>query len=212
MNKNTLVVLAHGFCRGAANMQFWRDSLAEDYPNIICVDMPATHRSFECCLDVLSRTVAAAEPERYDELYLAGHSMGGLLLREYLQRNRPANARRLVCVGTPHYGSKLADISLLMPGAGLIWPPLKALKRSARRQLTTPDIPDLKIGLIVGTNNAHWPGKLFLSDSADGLVESFSAHAPDGDSVFYTDVPHDFMQYDAEIAWLIKKFFQDGEF
>ena len=212
MNSNTLVILIHGFCRGAENMQFWKKSLGSIYPNIITPDLPTTYSSFEKCLDRLSEAVADAHPEKYEKIFIAGHSMGGLLARAYLEKYKPQNARRLVCVGTPHLGSKLADIALLFPGAGLIWPPLKALKRSARKVITSPEIPGLEIGAIIGTNNAHWPGKLFLSDSADGLVESFSAHAPDAQSTAFTQVPHDPMQYDYKIADLIKKFFADGEF
>ena len=212
MKNDTLVVLIHGFCRGAENMQFWKDSLSDEFPNIITPDLPTTYSSFEHCLNALEQAIAEAQPQKYETLYIAGHSMGGLLAREYLQKHQPANAKRLVCVGTPHLGSKLADIALCFPGAGLIWKPLKALKSSARKVITTPLIDGLEIGAIVSTNNAHWPGKLFLSDSADGLVESFSAHAPDAKSVVYTQVPHDPMQYDSEIAWLIKKFFLQGEF
>ncbi len=212
MRSDVLVVLVHGFCRGGKDMQFWRDNLQDEFANIICADLPACYSSFERCLECLKETVAAAGPDRYNELYMVGHSMGGLLAREYLQAVRPANAKRLVCVGTPHFGSKLADIALCFPGAGLIWQPLHALKSKARKILTTPEIEGLEIGAIVGTNNAHWPGKLFLSDMADGLVESFSAHAPDAKSVVYTEVPHDPMQYDIKIADLIKKFLLDGEF
>ena len=212
MYSDTLVVLVHGFCRTAENMQYWRESLCREYENIITPDLPATHSSFEECLEVLSQTIAAAHPEKYARLYMACHSMGGLLAREYLARYKPQNARRLVCVGTPHAGSKLADISLLLPGAGLIWPPLKALKRSARKVVTSPDIPGLEIGAIIGINNAHWPGKLFLSNSADGLVESQSAHAPDVKCTVYTQVPHAPMPYAAETAELIKRFFNNGNF
>ena len=212
MHSDTLVVLIHGFCRTAENMQFWRQCLESDFPNIITPDLPATHSSFEECLAILSSSIAAAQPEKYSKLYFACHSMGGLLAREYLARCKPQNARRLVCAGTPHLGSKLADISLLLPGAGLIWKPLKALKRSARKTITQPDIPGLEIGLVIGTNNAHWPGKLFLSKSADGLVESFSAHAPDAKCTVYTQVPHAPMPYARETADLIKKFLLNGEF
>jgi pimeloyl-ACP methyl ester carboxylesterase len=212
MHSDTLVVLIHGFCRTAENMQFWRQCLESDFPHIITPDLPATHSSFEECLAVLSSSIAAAQPEKYSKLYFACHSMGGLLAREYLARYKPQNARRLVCAGTPHLGSKLADISLLLPGAGLIWKPLKALKRSVRKTITQPDIPGLEIGLVIGTNNAHWPGKLFLSKSADGLVESFSAHAPDAKCTVYTQVPHAPMPYARETADLIKKFLLNGEF
>ena len=212
MNNDTLVVLIHGFCRGAENMQFWKKSLSSEYSNIITPDLPTTYSSFEQCLEVLTLEIAAAEPGKYKQLYFAGHSMGGLLARAYLQKFQPANAAKLVCVGTPHLGSKLADIALRFPGAGRIWRPLHALKTSARQFVVSPDIPGLQIGVIIGLNNAHWPGKLFLSDKADGLVESFSAHADDAESVAYTQVPHDPMQYDLKIAQLIKEFFRSGEF
>jgi len=212
MNSDTLVILIHGFCRGAEDMQFWKKSLSSEYPNIITPDLPTTFSSFEKCLDVLSQNIAAAEPEKYKQLYFAGHSMGGLLARAYLQKFQPGNAARLVCAGTPHRGSRLADIALMVPGTGRIWQPLNALKTSARENIVTPDIPGLEIGVIIGMNNAHWPGKLFLSNNADGLVESFSAHADDAKSVAYTQLPHDPMQYDLKIAQLIKEFFRSGEF
>ncbi|MEW6620657.1 MAG: alpha/beta fold hydrolase [bacterium] len=50
------------------------------------------------------------------KLILVGHSQGGLIARDYLQRN-PDNAKyikRLVTIGTPHYGSHwLANISAM---------------------------------------------------------------------------------------------------
>ena len=214
MKSDTLVVLAHGFCRGSKNMRFWRDNLAGDFPDIVVADMPTTHRSFKHCLENLRATVKAAHPEKYQRIYCAGHSMGGLLLRELLASEKFSNADKLVCVGTPHYGSKLADLALILgfPYSGLIWPPLWALRCGARRQVTTPDIPGLQVGAIISTNNAHWPGKLFLSKSADGLVESASALPPDSDCVAYVNAPHDPMQYDLQTVRLIRQFFLHGNF
>ena len=208
----TLVVLIHGFCKGADDMQFWKKALAPEFPNVITPDLPTTFSSFEQCLQELTTAIAAAEPEKYDQIYITGHSMGGLLAREYLQRHKPANVKKLLCVGTPHFGSKLADIALYFPGAGRIWKPLHALKLSARKELTTPSIPGLEIGAIVSTNNQHWPGKLFLSKSADGLVESSSAHAPDACAVTYTAAAHVPMMYDARTAELVRKFLLTGKF
>ena len=208
----TLAVLVHGFCKGAKDMQFWKHALDAEFTEVITPDLPTKYSSFECCVKKLTSDIAAVDPEAYDGIYFAGHSMGGLMIREYLNNVPLSNARRLVCVGTPHYGSRLADIALLMPGAGVIWKPLHALKLSARKQVTAPDIPGLEIGAIVSTNNGHWPGKLFLSRSADGLVESSSALPPDAQAVAYTDAAHVPMQYDAKTAELIKKFLLTGKF
>ena len=208
----TLVVLIHGFCKGADDMQYWKKHLAPEFSDVITPDLPTTFSSIERCLEKLTQAIDDASPEQYDQIFIAGHSMGGLLAREYLQRHRPGNVKKLICVGTPHYGSKLADIALCLPGAGMIWKPLHALKLSARQQLTTPEIPGLEIAVIVSTNNGHWPGKLFLSDQADGLVDLTSAHAPDAKHVSRTGAAHVKMQYDRETADLIKKFFIHGQF
>lgn len=214
MDSDTLVVLVHGFCRSGENMQYWRDSLSDVFSNIICADMPATHGSFKDCLQSLENTIAEAHPEQYKRLFFAGHSMGGLLAREYLEKNRPGNAEKLLCIGTPHYGSRLANWALWLgfPWSGIVFPPLYALRPAARRKLTTPDLPGLKIGVIVSENNGHWPGKVFLSNKADGLVESFSALAPDAGEHAFVDVPHDHMQRDPKVAELIKRFFVNGKF
>ena len=208
----TLAVLIHGFCKGAKDMQYWKKAMKADFTQIITPDLPTKYSSFECCVKKLTSDIAAANPEQYDEIYFAGHSMGGLMAREYLKNVPLSNVKRLVCVGTPHYGSKLADIALLMPGAGLIWKPLHALKLSARKSITTPDIPGLEIGAIASVNNGHWPGRLFLSKSADGLVESSSALPPDAHETAYTSAAHVPMQYDAQTAELIKTFLLTGKF
>ena len=212
MNNDTLVVLVHGFTKSAVDMQYWKKHLSGDFANIITPDLPTTYSSFEDCLDKLSQDVALARPEKFAKLHFAGHSMGGLLSREYLAKTRPDNAGRLLCVGTPHYGSKLADIALLLPGAGMIWKPLHALKTSARKTITSPDIAGLETGVIVSTNNGHWPGKLFLSKNSDGLVESFSALAPDAGCVSYTNAAHVDMQYSYETAEQIRQFLLHGRF
>ena len=212
ISSGRLAVLIHGFTRGAVDMQFWKSCLASDFPDILTPDLPTTYGSFEDCVATLDRFLADAGIDRYREVFIAGHSMGGLIAREYLKRRKPGNVRYLVCAGTPHFGSRLADIALLLPGAGLIWQPLHALKCSARKQLTTPDIPGLKIGVIVSKNNGHWPGKLFLSRDSDGLVESFSADAPDASDSIQTRAAHIKMQFDAETAGMIRDFFINGSF
>ncbi len=207
-----LIVLIHGYCKSAADMTFWKESLHAEDTDIILPDLPTTYSRFEECVEKLTRVIEAAEPEKYENLYIAGHSMGGLMAREYLQWKKPANARRLVCVGTPHYGSKLADIALRIPFMGMLHKSLHALKLSARKTITTPDIPGLEIGVVASTNNGHWPGRLFLNREADGLVEKTSALAPDAKCAAFCNVDHVTMMYDAYTAGLIRKFFETGTF
>ena len=209
---DTLVVLVHGFLRGAKDMRFWENALKDTFPHILVPDLPASFGSFQEMLSRLTESIASAHPEKYKHLYIAAHSMGGLLAREYLANVRPENAEKLVCVGTPHAGSLLADIALTIPGAGRIWKPLHALKRSARQTIVSPALPALRIALIVSTNNAALPGRLFFREEADGMVALSSALAPDAECVACTSATHAGMQFDERTASLIRKFFLEGTF
>ena len=65
----TLVVLIHGFCKGADDMQYWKKHLAPEFSDVITPDLPTTFSSFERCLEKLTRSLspdtawAACSPE-----------------------------------------------------------------------------------------------------------------------------------------------------
>ena len=67
--------------------------------------------------DVLAQTGA-------DKLVLVGHSMGGLVCRDYLAIHGGDKVDRLITLATPHQGSQLAALGLganareMEPGSG----------------------------------------------------------------------------------------------
>ena len=210
---DTLVVLVHGFCRGAGDLENWRRRIKEDFAHVEVADLPATCGDFEDCVAELTRqTEERFHAADFGRLMMAGHSMGGLFLREYLARRRPANAVRAVCVATPYYGTLLADIAAGFPGAAAVWKPLRALRRASRKSITVPELPGLTMGNIVGTVNGHWPGKLFLSKASDGLVEIASAHAPDAAAEIQIAMKHNEMQFSRLVADKIALFLKQGNF
>ena len=44
-----------------------------------------------------------------DPVHFVGYSMGGLIIRAYLQKYRPQHLGRVVMLGTPNQGSEVAD-------------------------------------------------------------------------------------------------------
>lgn len=55
-----------------------------------------------------------------DKVMLVGHSMGGLVSRAYLRRHGAARVARLVTLGSPHHGSRLAVLGLGENGRQMI--------------------------------------------------------------------------------------------
>lgn len=58
-----------------------------------------------------------------DQVILLGHSMGGLVARAYLHRHGGAHVARLITLGSPHHGSRLAVLGIgpnakqMLPGS-----------------------------------------------------------------------------------------------
>jgi triacylglycerol lipase len=55
-----------------------------------------------------------------DKVILVGHSMGGLVSRAYLRRHGAARVAKLVTLGSPHHGSRLAVLGLGENGRQMI--------------------------------------------------------------------------------------------
>jgi triacylglycerol lipase len=93
---------------------------------------------------------------------LIGHSLGGLVLRYYVRRYPAANIRRIVTLGTPHFGSALAARGCgpaarkLAPGS----PFLQTLNAADRipKQFDVIAIYSTFDALALPPANAQYPG------------------------------------------------------
>jgi pimeloyl-ACP methyl ester carboxylesterase len=100
---------------------------------------------------------------------LLGHSLGGLLLRLALDRVPEARVHRLVMLGTPNGGSRMARLASR-------WLPFRLLTRECGRFLATPEefdrLPPLRVPttIIAGTSGPRGRFSPFGNEVNDGLV------------------------------------------
>lgn len=103
------LLLVHGFlCNGAV----WNPlakRLGRQGRSFISVCLEPSYRDFEKQLADLDLAVLAwlAHTGR-PQLTLIGHSMGGLLVRAYVERH-PQRCAAVICVAAPHHGTFLGD-------------------------------------------------------------------------------------------------------
>lgn len=86
-------------------------------------------------------------------LHIVAHSMGGLVARALIRRNRPRRLGRVVMLGTPNGGSEVADfvdrLALLRPVLGRAGPALVTRRPAAiDAMLGRCDYP---VGIIAGS-------------------------------------------------------------
>ena len=107
------VLLIHGY---QCNRGFWvelRGRLARAGWQAATLSLNPVFNDIDGYVDLVARRIdevcAAAGTEK---IILVGHSMGGLVSRAYLRRHGSGKVAKLVTLGSPHRGSRLAVLGL----------------------------------------------------------------------------------------------------
>ena len=118
------VLLIHGY---GCNSGYWHPmskALTKARIAHYAIDLEPVLHDIDGYVGPVSRRIeevcAAAGTE---QVILVGHSMGGLAARAYLRRHGRARVAKLVTLGSPHHGSRLAALGLgenarqMLPGS-----------------------------------------------------------------------------------------------
>ncbi len=122
------VILLHGLFQNRSCL-FWMQYRLRSagYQQIISINSPPW-RDLETLTEGLARKVDELRINlKVDKVILIGHSMGGIITRNYVQsRGGAAYVHGMVTLGSPHHGSKLAPFALspmgktLLPGSAFL--------------------------------------------------------------------------------------------
>ncbi len=122
------VILLHGLFQNRSCL-FWLQHRLRSagYRQIISINTPPW-RDLETLTEQLAKKVDELRIRlKVGKVILIGHSMGGMIARNYVQnRGGAVNVERVVTLGSPHHGSKLAPFALspmgktLLPGSEFI--------------------------------------------------------------------------------------------
>jgi pimeloyl-ACP methyl ester carboxylesterase len=177
--KRRVVVLLHGLWRSSASMGRMARTLATNGYEVHNVGYPSCDGWIGEHAARLRRVVeqlAAHSP--IDELSFVAHSMGGLVVEEYLRRPDARTPFACVYVATPHRGAILCDLRKHW------WPFRLAMGEKAAMQLSPSDpfhrqpipvpAPAGTIAGDLGAGNASIPG---ADDGTVALAEASFAGA-----------------------------------
>lgn len=69
----------------------------------------------------ITQIADAVSTQTTDNSLVIGHSMGGLVAREIVRKYGTAKVNKLITVGTPHYGSKMAEAAPFVEAMAYDW-------------------------------------------------------------------------------------------
>jgi pimeloyl-ACP methyl ester carboxylesterase len=203
------VVLIHGFFRTRRNIRYMARKLEERGYRVFSPTLPSIFGNVRECSELLEKLIEENVPEAA-VVHFVGHSMGGLVIRDYLSRREVKRLGRVVMMGTPNGGSPYANLLLKFPFFRRI---LKALPDLAAPGLDIPaplNAPAPEIGIIIGTTDIA--RKLFLPGDHDGLVTAESVLRVSASDKMLVPCPHERIHWRADTAEAVASFLETGKF
>jgi triacylglycerol lipase len=206
------VILLHGLARTSRAMEQMADGLLAHGYQIANIDYPSRrHPVEELAPEAIEAGLNRCGEQR--TVHFVTHSLGGILVRHYLQHHTLPNLGRVVMLGPPNHGSEVVDKMRHVPGfawyngpAGL---QLGTDAESVPNQLPAVTYP---VGVIAGTATINMMLSQLLPNPDDGKVSVASARVEGMLDFITVPYSHPFLMQRDEVINLTARFLQSGSF
>ena len=167
---NSCVILLHGLARSDSSLKKMELALQEQGYNTVNYRYPSTKQTIEILAEsAITNALTQCPPESI--INFVTHSMGGILVRQYLSQKNIEKLGRVVMLGPPNQGSQVVDTLKNVPGFKLANGP--AGLQLGTEEVSTPNklgAANFDVGIIAGTRSINPILSTMLPNPDDGKV------------------------------------------
>lgn len=206
------VILLHGLARTNVSMLAMEKAISYAGYKAINYHYPSRqHTISELAELAISETLTQCED--VEKIHFVTHSMGGILVRQYLTTHKIEKLGHVVMLGPPNQGSELVDKLADLPG-------FKTVNGPAGMQLGTGDMSvphtlgpvDFSLGVIAGTQTINLILSSMLPKPNDGKVSVASTKVEGMADHIVLPATHPFMMWNPEVIEQVLFFLKHGYF
>ena len=206
------VVLLHGLARTSSSMDKMADAFEDAGYSVSNLDYPSRKHPIEK-LAPMAVDAGISECPPGSAIHFVTHSLGGILLRYYLEQQDIPNLGRAVMLAPPNQGSGVVDKLRYFPG-------FKIINGPAGMQLGTGEdsIPsqlgpvNFEVGIIAGRKTFNPFLSLYLQNPDDGKVSVENTKVEGMADFIVVPRSHPFIMKAAEVIAQAVSFIKTGRF
>ncbi|MCP5002495.1 MAG: lipase [Planctomycetes bacterium] len=212
--KKECVIVIHGMGRTKNSMNRLGKSLLNDKYTVWNESYPSRSESIEkLAVEHIEKGLAFCNEAKVETIHFVTHSLGGIMVRYYLQEHKIDNLGKIVMLSPPNKGSEVADFlknvyvyKLAMGPAGQqLGTDSNSLPKSMRSI-------DANVGIITGNKTLDpWFSPL-IPGVDDGKVSVESAKLEEMSDFMVVESSHAFIMRNALVIDQIKYFLKHGVF
>ncbi len=209
------VILLHGLARTAMSMNAMQRALDEEGFETANIDYPSREFEIERLADIAvdHGLEVCRSIDDVQRIHFVTHSLGGILVRQYLSEHEIGELGRVVMLGPPNQGSVAVDELQAMPGFD--W-----LNGPAGRQLGKGEdsVPlklgpaGFELGVIAGNRTIDPVTSAVLDNPDDGRVSVEDTRLDGMDDFVVVEHSHAFMMRMRRPIDLTIQFLKNGSF
>ncbi|WP_319524462.1 alpha/beta fold hydrolase [uncultured Desulfosarcina sp.] len=209
------VILLHGMGRGCRSMSKMADHLADSGYTVVNLDYPSTGADIETLSSgVVAEAVETCRSKNPEApIHFVTHSLGGILVRHYLQNHSLPPGSRVVMLSPPNHGSEVADLLKdFFLYRWIMGPAGQQLGTSAGALPNRLGPVDVPVGIITGDRSLEPWFSSRVPGPDDGKVSVARARLPEMADFLVVHRSHGFIMNGPEVIEQTIHFLRHGKF
>ena len=209
------VILLHGMGRSCRSMSKLANHLADGGYAVVNLDYPSTGADIETLSSgVVAEAVETCRSKNPEApVHFVTHSLGGILVRHYLQTHALPPGSRVVMLSPPNRGSEIADmLKDFFLYRWIMGPAGQQLGTSADALPNRLGPVDVPVGIITGDRSLEPWFSIRVPGPDDGKVSVARARLPEMADFLVVHRSHGFIMNSPEVIAQTSHFLRHGKF
>jgi len=212
--RNECVILLHGLGRTKRSMRKLGRRLQNAGYHTVNCGYPSTAKSIERIAgEHLAKVVAQCSEAGFEEIHFVTHSLGGIIVRQYLQSHTVPTGSRMVMLAPPNQGSEVVDLLRKVPVYRLVMGPAAQQIGTEPESLPNRLMPaNIETGIMTGTRGLVPFSARIFNGPNDGKVSVERAQLAGMRDFLVVPAGHAFIMRNPAVLEQVVHFLRYGKF